>query len=151
LWWCIPDTSGERLNGIQEVSGSIPLISTKGKRTDFSVCPFIYVCREPRTSCIYITAASRPCGAKRRTGQRFDPAYLHQGKKDRLFGLSFPLCLQGTADLLHLYHGRFAAVRRKAPHRSAVRSRLSPPREKGQTFQSVLFFFCAGGYDILYC
>jgi len=26
---CIPDDSGERLNGIQEVSGSIPLISTK--------------------------------------------------------------------------------------------------------------------------
>jgi hypothetical protein len=26
---CIPDGSGERLNGIQEVSGSIPLISTK--------------------------------------------------------------------------------------------------------------------------
>jgi len=25
---CIPDGSGERLNGIQEVSGSIPLIST---------------------------------------------------------------------------------------------------------------------------
>ncbi len=26
---CLPDTSGERLNGIQEVSGSIPLISIK--------------------------------------------------------------------------------------------------------------------------
>jgi len=25
---CLPDGSGERLNGIQEVSGSIPLIST---------------------------------------------------------------------------------------------------------------------------
>ncbi len=30
---------GERLNGIQEVSGSIPLISTKGKGTAFAV-PF---------------------------------------------------------------------------------------------------------------
>ena len=28
---CLPDGSGERLNGIQEVSGSIPLISTKRK------------------------------------------------------------------------------------------------------------------------
>ena len=26
---CLTDNSGERLNGIQEVSGSIPLISTK--------------------------------------------------------------------------------------------------------------------------
>ena len=26
---CLTDDSGERLNGIQEVSGSIPLISTK--------------------------------------------------------------------------------------------------------------------------
>ena len=29
---CIPGGSGERLNGIQEVSGSIPLISTKSLR-----------------------------------------------------------------------------------------------------------------------
>ena len=29
LWGCLTDDSGERLNGIQEVSGSIPLISTK--------------------------------------------------------------------------------------------------------------------------
>ena len=28
LWGCSPDDAGERLNGIQEVSGSIPLIST---------------------------------------------------------------------------------------------------------------------------
>lgn len=28
LWWCTPDTSGERLHGMQEVRGSIPLIST---------------------------------------------------------------------------------------------------------------------------
>ena len=28
MWGCLPDNSGERLNGIQEVSGSIPLIST---------------------------------------------------------------------------------------------------------------------------
>ena len=31
LWGCSPDDAGERLNGIQEVSGSIPLISTKRK------------------------------------------------------------------------------------------------------------------------
>ena len=30
---CFTDNSGERLNGIQEVSGSIPLISTKQKDT----------------------------------------------------------------------------------------------------------------------
>jgi len=29
---CIPDGSGERLNGIQEVSGSIPLISTNQRK-----------------------------------------------------------------------------------------------------------------------
>ena len=27
--WCTPDGSGERLNGIQEVVGSIPIVSTK--------------------------------------------------------------------------------------------------------------------------
>ena len=31
LWGCLTDDSGERLNGIQEVSGSIPLISTIGR------------------------------------------------------------------------------------------------------------------------
>ena len=34
---CLPDTSGERLNGIQEVSGSIPLISTKRTSERMSV------------------------------------------------------------------------------------------------------------------
>ena len=28
-WGCLTDNSGERLNGIQEVSGSIPIISAK--------------------------------------------------------------------------------------------------------------------------
>ena len=28
MWWCIPDTSGERLNGIQEVNSSILSVST---------------------------------------------------------------------------------------------------------------------------
>ena len=28
-WGCLTDNSGERLNGIQEVSGSIPITSTK--------------------------------------------------------------------------------------------------------------------------
>ena len=42
---CLPDEVGERLNGIQEVSGSIPLISTrtteiKGKALDFGVFLF---------------------------------------------------------------------------------------------------------------
>ena len=32
MWGCIPDTSGERLHGMQEVRGSIPLISTKTAR-----------------------------------------------------------------------------------------------------------------------
>ena len=31
MWGCFTDNSGERLNGIQEVSGSIPLISTNHK------------------------------------------------------------------------------------------------------------------------
>ena len=31
LWGCLADDSGERLNGIQEVSGSIPLISTNDR------------------------------------------------------------------------------------------------------------------------
>ena len=30
----VPDNQGERLNGIQEVSGSIPLISTKTRRVE---------------------------------------------------------------------------------------------------------------------
>ena len=48
LWGCLTDDSGERLNGIQEVSGSIPLISTKSskerrktlKSSDFKVFSF---------------------------------------------------------------------------------------------------------------
>ena len=32
---CLPDGSGERLNGIQEVSGSIPLISTISRERTF--------------------------------------------------------------------------------------------------------------------
>ena len=32
IWGSTPDDAGERLNGIQEVSGSIPLISTIGNR-----------------------------------------------------------------------------------------------------------------------
>ena len=44
---------GERLNGIQEVSGSIPLISTKTKgRLRPSIC-FAQKTGEPLTSCIY--------------------------------------------------------------------------------------------------
>ncbi len=32
IWGCLPVRVGERLNGIQEVSGSIPLISTTKHR-----------------------------------------------------------------------------------------------------------------------
>ena len=66
---------GERLNGIQEVSGSIPLISTKD-RDEFSVF-FIFrgkAQREPLTSCFLISQRQPPTAQAR---WRFDPAYLH--------------------------------------------------------------------------
>ena len=50
---------GERLNGIQEVSGSIPLISTKLQPFGWS---FSFILR--------VFQANKQ--------QRFDPAYLHQ-------------------------------------------------------------------------
>ena len=34
MWWCIPDTSGERHTGSVEVSGSIPLCSTKSNLSE---------------------------------------------------------------------------------------------------------------------
>ena len=49
---------GERLNGIQEVSGSIPLISTKTNRK----VGLLFALR--------VFQAYKP--------QQFDPAYLHQ-------------------------------------------------------------------------
>ena len=39
---CLPDGSGERLNGIQEVVGSIPIISTTAKGTTL-VVPFLFL------------------------------------------------------------------------------------------------------------
>ncbi len=44
------------MNGIQEVSGSIPLISTKEKTKDFILGLFVLCekCREPLTSCVLI-------------------------------------------------------------------------------------------------
>ena len=41
-WGCLTDNSGERLNGIQEVSGSIPLISTKNHRFHLESMVFLY-------------------------------------------------------------------------------------------------------------
>ena len=41
-WGCLTDNSGERLNGIQEVSGSIPLISTKNTRFHLKSSVFLY-------------------------------------------------------------------------------------------------------------
>ena len=35
VWGSTPDDAGERLNGIQEVSGSIPLISTISRESVF--------------------------------------------------------------------------------------------------------------------
>ena len=43
LWGIILRGLGERLNGIQEVSGSIPLISTKIPRTLFSEFYFVTI------------------------------------------------------------------------------------------------------------
>ena len=78
---------GERLNGIQEVSGSIPLISTKRMRQPKG-CLFRLVKTEVRTS----------------------------------------------ADLLHYNQDPPAAGwPASAPDRSAVRSRLSPPKKDGNT------------------
>ncbi len=42
-WGAFPGVSGERLNGIQEVRGSIPLISTREKYLQKSKC-FFFVC-----------------------------------------------------------------------------------------------------------
>ena len=41
-WGCLTDDSGERLNGIQEVSGSIPLISTKKSSENFGFRNFFF-------------------------------------------------------------------------------------------------------------
>ena len=41
-WGCLTDNSGERLNGIQEVSGSIPLISTKTTNRKAKTLRFCY-------------------------------------------------------------------------------------------------------------
>ena len=43
LWGCLTDHSGERLNGIQEVSGSIPLISTKNTRFHLKSSVFLHL------------------------------------------------------------------------------------------------------------
>ena len=46
-WGCLTDNSGERLNGIQEVSGSIPLISTKKHRN--RLISVLFLCGDCRT------------------------------------------------------------------------------------------------------
>jgi hypothetical protein len=73
---------GERLNGIQEVSGSIPLISTKG-RSRMKVLGLFYFIRfrrETLTSCILARSeeATEAGHGSDRSPQRFNPAYLHQ-------------------------------------------------------------------------
>ena len=62
-------------DGIQEVSGSIPLISTTKKRGQKS--SFFALLRskdEPQTSCSIIDPPLADGRRERRTGQRFDPA-----------------------------------------------------------------------------
>jgi len=51
---CIPDGSGERLNGIQEVSGSIPLISTKEHLETTAVSRFFFFFCEGKAS-VFLT------------------------------------------------------------------------------------------------
>jgi len=60
---CIPDGSGERLNGIQEVSGSIPLISTR-KQSSEQTAVFLFPEKpgEPLTSCHPICQRQTPTG-----------------------------------------------------------------------------------------
>ena len=41
VWGSTPDDAGERLNGIQEVSGSIPLISTNSNRLQGALCSLL--------------------------------------------------------------------------------------------------------------
>ena len=43
---CLTDNSGERLNGIQEVSGSIPLISTKEHHNESCGVFFVWNMKE---------------------------------------------------------------------------------------------------------
>ena len=51
---CLTDNSGERLNGIQEVSGSIPLISTKENLETTAVSRFFFFSCEGEAS-VFLT------------------------------------------------------------------------------------------------
>jgi len=67
------------INGIQEVSGSIPLISTNEKDR-LCACLFSLVQTGSYTAdLLHINQIRlrRLSGVYRRKGQRFDPAYLH--------------------------------------------------------------------------
>ncbi len=73
---------GERLNGIQEVSGSIPLISTK-RNSHRKVA--VFLCRGSSGTAAdllpFNRSRQRRAGRRlRRTGQRFDPARLWRKK-----------------------------------------------------------------------
>ena len=54
---CLTDNSGERLNGIQEVSGSIPLISTKENLETTTVSRFFSFCEQGVFAEIYAIAS----------------------------------------------------------------------------------------------
>ena len=54
---CLTDNSGERLNGIQEVSGSIPLISTKENLETTTVSRFFFFCEQDVFPEIYVIAS----------------------------------------------------------------------------------------------
>ena len=93
------------MNGIQEVSGSIPLISTIRWCAEYSFYielasvvkqVFLFFGSEPQTSCIFNHSRQRRlCGVYRRIGQRFDPAYLQQENGQRL-AVHFPVCAFGA-------------------------------------------------------
>ncbi len=69
---------GERLHGMQEVSGSIPLISTKLSSQKFDL----------KTFQMWGYSSAGRALAWHARGQRFDPAYLHQIKFLRLLSSS---------------------------------------------------------------
>ena len=85
-------------------------------------------------------------------GQRFDPAYLHHRRcaeysflLDLPFGQVFLLCGSEPRTSCIFIRPPPAAGRRLPPHRSAVRSRLSPPQffrklVLGASFRTFLYF-----------
>ena len=95
---------GERLHGMQEVSGSIPLISTKSSPDDLA--------RKTGILLWGYSSAGRALAWHAR-GQRFDPAYLHQSllssfsvsgsacaAASLLFSSVYPFCLSAPDPVL---------------------------------------------------